>query len=326
MSVSAQAIAEKTSYGLVKPVKVVRTAHEKNGSPGGMEGLMPNAYTHQLIAEDALEEIGGIADLPSFYLGAQGGDPMFFYRFISMRGGMRPGKLLHRERIYDTFSAVAETVRTCPECMDYALGYISHYAADTVFHPYIYWLAQTKGGTRMDRNIIHTRAERDLDTYFLFLRGKRMHEYRLPLCRKNIDIHVMYTVMSAALSVHGVEIAESNIRRALGSYFRFIRNTYDKTGVRRHISDALGRIGIKPFTLLGALFSRPYYNDKLLNADRNEWYYVSDPSLILRDSADDLYARAVKRTVELCGIFRYCVTQNKPLPEELFSRSFIKGL
>ena len=96
---------------------------------------MPSAYTHNIIAEEALPDIGGVSDSErAMYLfGAQGGDPMFFFRFVNPRS-VAPGKLLHRMNIYGGLCAMCAYVRSHPEAMAYASGYISHYAADTVFH------------------------------------------------------------------------------------------------------------------------------------------------------------------------------------------------
>lgn len=285
---------------------------------------MPNSYTHQLIAEDALADIGGITCLPMYFFGAQGPDPMFFYRYFAMRK-VSPGKLLHREHIRESFAAMSECARSRPETLDYILGYISHYAADTVFHPFVYYIADVRGGTGMDRNITHTRVERDLDTYFLSLRGVRMHRYSLPFSEKDVDTHIVAAVMGAALGGMGLAVREHDVERAVSRYFRYIRGTYDGTGMRRRVSDVMGGIGIKPFSLLGALFSRDVYDVRSLNLGRSEWHFIDDPLLTRTDSADDLYARAVKRSSELADIFRFCTEMGSELPEELFALNFLTG-
>ena len=143
---------------------------------------MPNWYTHQLIAEEARGSIP-VTRVFDYYFGAQGGDFMFFYRFFAMRG-VSPGKILHRKNIYGHFCAMLDYVKAYPQAADYVYGYITHYAADTVFHPYVYFLTDEKGGTSMDRNITHTLIERDLDACFLERRGISARAYRLPTAPK----------------------------------------------------------------------------------------------------------------------------------------------
>lgn len=283
---------------------------------------MPSAYTHQLIAEDALCRLGGVPRTADYFFGAQGPDPMFFYRFIRTRGS-NPGKLLHRAFVFRVFSAMLDFVRERPEAMSYALGYVSHYAADTVFHPFVFYLSDE--GSAMDRNIRHTRVERDFDTYFLSARGIRMHDYRMPYGEEDINARAVTGVMNAAFGAYGMSADERHIRRAIAGWHRFLRNTYDRSGVRRRISDAIGGIGVKPFRLLGALFAKRDFDKSVLNLRREQWHNIFDPSFVRRDSADDLFARAVERTVQLACIFRSCAERGE-LPAELFSSNFSTGV
>lgn len=288
---------------------------------------MPSAYTHNIIAEEALPETGGVSnsERAMYLFGAQGGDPMFFFRFVAYRS-VAPGKLLHRLNIYGGLNAMCAYARSHPEAMAYASGYISHYAADTVFHPFVYCLADRAGGTRMDRNMTHTRVERELDAYFVHeKRGMDMHSYSLPYAEEDVDAGVVAGVLGAALGTIGLSAEVGYVRKAISGYFRFLRNTFDKHGLRRRVSEAIGRTGIKPFGLLGALFSRDDCSEETANESRREWYNVMDGS-VRRDSASDLFERAVRRTVELIGIFRMCCERNAPLPPELFSDNLLTGL
>lgn len=288
---------------------------------------MPSAYTHNIIAEEALPDIGGVSDSErAMYLfGAQGGDPMFFFRFVKYRS-VAPGKLLHRMNIYGGLCAMCAYVRSHPEAMAYASGYISHYAADTVFHPFVYCLADRAGGTRMDRNMTHTRAERELDAYFVRKkRGVYMHSYALPYAEEDIGEGIVAGVLGAALGTIGISADVGYVKKAISGYFRFLRGTFDAHGLRRRVSEAIGRAGIKPFGLLGALFSREDYSEETVNESRREWYNVMDGS-VRRDSASDLLSRAVRRTAELIGIFRMCCEKDMPLPVELFSDNLLTGL
>ena len=285
---------------------------------------MPNWYTHQLIAEEARNGIP-VTRVYDYYFGAQGGDFMFFYRFIAMHG-VSPGKILHRENVYGNFCAMRDHVVACPQAMDYALGYITHYAADTVFHPYVYFLVDEKGGTSMDRNITHTLAERDLDACFLERRGISARAYRLPYLLSDPDSGIITGTMREIFGRLGcTDITERNIRKAMKNYFRLIRNTSDVSGVRRKISDGLGRVGLKPFRLLGALFARSGSRPDTLNSERREWSYITDRSVKSDENVFMLFDRAVDNAVRLARIFRDCVEKDLPLPEKEFSLNLLTG-
>ena len=286
---------------------------------------MPNWYTHQLIAEEARNKIP-VTRVYDYYFGAQGGDFMFFYRFFAMRG-VSPGKILHRENVYGNFSAMRDYVAAHPNAADYALGYVTHYAADTVFHPYVYFLADEKGGTRMDRNITHTLVERDLDACFLERRGVSARAYRLPYLLSDPDSGVVTGVMREIFGRLGyTDITERNIRKAMKNYFRLIRNTSDKSGVRRRISDGIGKAGIKPFRLLGALFARDACNPATLNAERRDWSYITDRSIKSDEDAFMLFDRATETAAELANVFYECAEKNLPLPKKEFSLNLLTGL
>ena len=74
-----------------------------------------------------------------YFLGAQGGDVFYLYK---MREGQKNlGKYLHRKNVYMVFCNFLEAARSGDGCVtSYIAGYITHYAGDIVFHPYVYSL------------------------------------------------------------------------------------------------------------------------------------------------------------------------------------------
>lgn len=101
---------------------------------------MPEAYTHVRIAQAALARSGVAVPVRTVYeTGAQGPDPLFAYHLLDAH---RPyplpqlGGRMHEEqcgRFLRTmvFSAVTPIQRS------YVLGFLTHYAADAVLHPYV---------------------------------------------------------------------------------------------------------------------------------------------------------------------------------------------
>ena len=98
------------------------------------------AYTHIRIARAALAQSGEHAPSTAAYeMGANGPDPLFAYRVLSAK---RPwplpelGGRMHDEqcgRFLRTMIFAAST----PAQRSYALGFLAHYAADSVMHPYV---------------------------------------------------------------------------------------------------------------------------------------------------------------------------------------------
>ena len=171
---------------------------------------MPSAITHELIAKSALallpkEERACAEAAPEyFYLGAQGPDLFFFYRPLSKEYNF--GKLLHRGRLYEWFSALLEGLKTrqgetLEKCRAYALGFCTHLEGDSAFHPFVY--------TYMEENDLkkreHQRIENDWDVYFAAtLEEKTVYGYDFPFDLKKIAREgVLYEYVSEAAARMG---------------------------------------------------------------------------------------------------------------------------
>lgn len=106
--------------------------------------IMPTALTHYLIAKKALSllpvTLSSKVDERLYYFGAQGGDPLFFY---PVKGYGSLGRFLHGARVRDFFLFLRR--QTDPAVFSYALGYVTHYCADTFFHPDVFRRSGAKG-------------------------------------------------------------------------------------------------------------------------------------------------------------------------------------
>ncbi|MBQ7323752.1 MAG: zinc dependent phospholipase C family protein [Clostridia bacterium] len=124
---------------------------------------MPASFTHFSIADVVFQNASPSlqekmqADLPLYYFGAQGADFCFFYRTLP---NVQPnlGSHLHREGSFSAFLTLHSLSKRNPAILAYALGYITHYVADTTFHPFIY----ASGG---ENPLRHSRLESLLDLH-----------------------------------------------------------------------------------------------------------------------------------------------------------------
>ena len=90
-----------------------------------------------------------------YYFGAQGADFCFFYKFLRRKNG-NFGSHLHRKGGLNTFQSLQTHAAQSSAMFAYAAGYITHYAADTILHPYVY----AASGKSI---LIHSRLESALD-------------------------------------------------------------------------------------------------------------------------------------------------------------------
>lgn len=155
---------------------------------------MPAMICHYMIGYDVLERCDCAASLDrnAFLLGAQGPDIFYFsraYPWLIGEKGMPIGNALHKARP----SVLVDALRTAVADADapdrktaesYALGFLCHYAADRVMHPFVCAMQermmQEDPSYASGHNPYHYRIESALDTILLRQnRGQRVERFRL---------------------------------------------------------------------------------------------------------------------------------------------------
>ena len=103
---------------------------------------MPEGYTHVRTARKAAETIHYKIQCPAaFAAGANGPDSFFCFEIWKKRTKRRYdlpglGNRMHEEKTGAFLRSLCANVKTRPQ-VEYTLGFLSHYAADTVVHPFI---------------------------------------------------------------------------------------------------------------------------------------------------------------------------------------------
>ena len=294
---------------------------------------MPAEYTHQIAAEHIYFSLpaplrGRITDFPAYCLGAQGGDVFYFLRvFCTARYNL--GKFLHNRRVYDVFAAfLAAADKAGPAGLSYIAGYITHYAADTVFHPFVYGRsAQFCAQYPRARCRWHSYIESDIDTYFV-RRFKQIPigSYRFPVRYQAADPAQIAPVLDAVCRAVGQKrVTPRLFRRAARRYEWFERAFYDRRGRRRRFFEGAERLLHLP-RFFSTLCRREDIDPRCCNASGEQWSNPSQPSFTSCEDADALFARTLAAGVRLIGIFFSCLDAGLPLPREEFSKGFLSGV
>jgi hypothetical protein len=147
---------------------------------------MPALMTHHLFGERAvrtLEDgtVEGQEELLSFLIGCQGPDPFFFRASMtdSARQMHQLAHAMHNSHVIGSFSAMRRCIRRLPRDdqrvgMAFALGFLAHYALDSITHPFIY--AQQEGICEAGKDDdleaypdeVHAVIESELDTWMVW--------------------------------------------------------------------------------------------------------------------------------------------------------------
>ncbi len=275
---------------------------------------MPSSITHELIARESEELLpagakNAISCAPDYYfLGAQGPDLFFFYRpLLSRKHNF--GRFLHTQKVYEWFSALMNLLpaegraREC--CLAYALGFCSHLAADTVFHPFVYNFLRENGNPRYR----HQRIENDWDVYFLrALTGRTPYGYAYSFHGKEIVREkILFPYLQACAKAVGKELSPRPFRRMMRLFWLYLTHFHKK---RRPLS-TFG---------LGDLYPRERPDPAVLGGER-----FSALSLGKGGDADKLFLAATRESATCISAFFDAAMSNAPLPKTLFSRNLLTG-
>lgn len=297
---------------------------------------MPSSITHQLIAEEALnyfppaarDAVNAAPD--EYYLGAQGPDVFFFYR-IGSKKEYNLGKFMHRYRVYDVFGLFRRLLmqdgkdgrvprlneEERKQAFAYVLGFITHYAADGNFHPYVYRYLQKAQA----KKIVHQQMENDWDVYFLRrLRGKEAENFSYAFSAETVIAHRTVARIYAFLAenLERDEIKERKFRRGVRNFNRYLR-FFHKKCYRSHSrwerTENLLHLG----HYLSALYPRENPDPAFLSGD--DFAELSEDR---GKNADELFDRAVGKSAHLSELFLRSL-DGDPLARDDFGRGLLTG-
>ena len=264
--------------------------------------FMPASYTHHLVAAEALSTLPSnvfnviTPHLSLYFFGAQGADFCFFYRFLNPKS-KNLGSFLHRKGGYTAFCMLSAFSARDLGLFAYTLGFITHYAADVTFHPFVY--AQSGKSP-----LKHARIEGALDVHFkrqIPLPSKYATLLHRRLTKKEeLDLFVAYSAIALKCGFPPLQLPAFS--RAISLF-----NAYP------------------PIT--SALFpseNSPTFQ-AALNKENKPWKApISD--VLHKDSADMLFQKSVAYSGELLKEMLQCIQAQKAPPRAWFGKSYLTGL
>ncbi len=296
---------------------------------------MPSSITHQLVAEeikkllpnDAQSAIDSAPD--EYFLGCQGPDVFFFYR-IGSKKEYNLGKFMHRYRVFDTFELFlhalkqdgdgrvprfSETERT--QALSYILGYITHYATDSTFHPFVYNYLKAVGAVKVE----HQQMENDWDVYFL--RGKRGQEtekFRFGFSPEPLIEHrtVARLYRYLAANLERDEVKQRKFDNGVKNFVRYLKFFHGKCYKRQRGWARTEKV-FRSKKFLSALYPRKDPEPAYL--DGEHYFELSNGR---GANADELFDRAVKEGARLAKLFLAALDGGE-LTRDDFGRGLLTG-
>lgn len=243
---------------------------------------MPDSYTHCHLATRALMRSGQVVSShPAFMAGANGPDPLFHYQFYKRKKSPDlPGLAgrVHTESTGQFLNALIQLAVT-PVQQSFALGYLTHYAADCILNPYIHAMTRKGMPYGMGKGKLHMRAALDSTLYY-----QNHRTYTVPLHAGTPiligDDLAQVTALwhEVVRKVYGASVPVVAFADAYHDNTRFCKLLYTPRGAKRLAAPLLERVllgsrGVgelraqmqpaQPLRYLPAAWDNPYTGETL---------------------------------------------------------------
>ena len=283
---------------------------------------MPAIVSHYLLAErvlDDLKELMPDIDInrTAFIWGASGPDFFFCHRILphqKNRSLRTMSTKMHNTPPELVLNYLVSYARyKCDDiAMSYALGFVTHYAFDSLAHPFILYSADVMSLRQPHKHcsLCHNEIESALDSLMLRVeRKQRISEFRLPDAAPldpAVNNAIASAMQGALIYLYNKCVYRSDIYTAQKDWRRSLAALNDRYGLKyRFISHAEHLVGLPP--LLSPIFRRNYpdismdpanlqhnkWVDKATSIEHNESFFE------LADKAEELSIKLIKRL--LCG-------------------------
>jgi hypothetical protein len=290
---------------------------------------MADFYMHAMLADDVARTSKLKLNTSLVKMGAQGPDPYYFNALnIHKIQSLGLADDMHDHRINDMLMTMLEEVKKhySIDLYSFFIGFLSHYALDTILHPYIYHYT----GDYHQDNIksithrgLHVKFERRVDIHFIKLVFNQQ-SHRYPVCQLTFEEKEVPLEITALME----HVAKSVYQNDLGGLLYAKGYRHMQQTCKRYVQD---RFGIKKtFLSFVDLFNQTerihlrdlsYHNyDEhfdYLNLNHNTWYHpVTHQPFTF--SVPELYVRSYYRTltfIDRCSeyIFNHQKTDFKAL-------------
>lgn len=276
---------------------------------------MPAAITHCLQSQRTLDKLReqGAALPPSrdaFLWGAQGPDFLMCHRFLPWWKGeslARYGDLLHDLPPAKTLSAMWRYVNSRPEdgeARSYAMGFLCHYAADSICHPFVEYGARAlaEKDPSQDEGVYHNEIESALDLIFLrYERAALPSEFPLKRTVPHnpaAQAAIARLYQPLFLELFGKQVGTELLAQSLEDCRRIFSLLTDRTGLKKNLVRRLERGKRRAISChirgMAEQDGLDYANTLL-----EEWRWPWEGGAPRRESFFDLYEASVEKAAAL---------------------------
>ena len=269
---------------------------------------MPAAYIHENIAKTALSKINDVPeyikkDMDAFEMGAQGPDFLFYYDILKFwNKDSSPNSLgndMHNKRINDFFKTVLPAAKEHGGAAPaWLCGFVTHYAADTTIHPFVYARTDNSDGSR---NLTgHLVIESQFDTwYYRHVQGKKGIP-RQVRCAKRMT-GIQKADVSAVLNLVCGKVyperplSKAQAYKAIIDMNRIVSILYSPLKIKQAVFVLIEKIMKKPHGVTRHALPHKLPEYDFLNLDKETWLNPWDKTLQSDKSFPELFDMAADK-------------------------------
>lgn len=276
-----------------------------------------------------------------YQLGLQGPD-IFFYNLpiLRHRDYRNVGSYMHEHHVNLFFRSCLKEISEIysrqqrEQAISYFAGYLCHYAADSICHPYVYGRIQNEAESEgLGIHGLHAQLENDIDAILLRrFKKKKPSEFNqtATICLNGQEIQFISHFLSRCINETYYQITEkNNFQVTEGMVHRSIfairfggRLLSDPAGRKRNTIRFFETIFIRHAVASQKLVTddRPENIRKVLNLDHEVWVNPWDQRLASTASFIDLYHLTLRKCSSVYFYLNALLTDETPLPEADWER------
>ena len=316
---------------------------------------MPDILCHLICADETTKTLNSdvkdiiLANKKVFNLGAQGPDLFFYYKpqpWLNSNQMGDNGDMIHTSMINEFFINSAKRIKHAIS-MDpmgfykskiktsaihkefaYLAGFLSHYALDTIGHPYIFYFSGVDSGHN------HKYFECVLDTLISDIyNGKKakLHKTSHAVTLTKHDSKLISLYLSKIIQdTFSKKIEISEIARCLKDMSSTLKSLYDPISLKRGTYKLVDKASKSKGRIITATFPAKYNKDvDFLNIKKDTWVHPCDDTIVYNDSFLELFKSSIAYSEKLItSLSHYIVnTQTQSAFEELIgNKQYDTGL
>lgn len=291
---------------------------------------MPDAWTHILCAEDVIREIPDgkyrnmlINNKELYNFGAQGPDPLLYCKFYNphKRKFMKKlSQVLHTAKTSEFLIFLIESLsesnnsKEFEKLFAYLSGFITHYALDTLGHPFVYYFGgvyNPKYSSTKKYDIYHKQLEVIIGTIEIKTRWGK-DAYNTPIFKQieigeGIPTCINKLIYKGFWKIHKIKVEENLIENSYKDMKKGLKYLMDESGWKRKIIYAIEEMCSKKFRIKASIYPK-YINETLdyLNKDHRKWNHPCNLNEVYYNDFNEIYQEAVKSSSQMiCAVIDF---------------------